>query len=95
MARQMSAGAPKTGNRPLSDILAALNKIFADVVEETKVELKRETTAGDVDDWDSLNHIQFIAAIEKHFKIRFTRAEIASWKDVGAMCDAIAGKIGA
>jgi len=40
-----------------------------------------------------VNHIQFIVAIEKHFKIRFTRSEINSWRNVGEMCDAIAGKI--
>jgi acyl carrier protein len=80
---------------PLVEILDSLNSIFADVVDDSSVVLRRETTARDVDDWDSLNHIQFIVAIEKHFKIKFTRAEIASWKDVGAMCDAIAGKIGA
>jgi acyl carrier protein len=79
----------------LVEILDSLNSIFVDVVDNSSVVLLRETTARDVDDWDSLNHIQFIVAIEKHFKIKFTRAEIASWKDVGAMCDAIAGKIGA
>jgi acyl carrier protein len=78
----------------LVEILDSLNGIFADVVDDSSVVLRRETTARDVDDWDSLNHIQFIVAIEKHFKIKFTRAEIASWKDVGAMCDAIAGKLG-
>lgn len=79
----------------MAEILDSLNSIFADVVDDSSVVLRRETTARDVDDWDSLNHIQFIVAIEKHFKIKFTRAEIASWKNVGAMCDAIAGKIGA
>jgi acyl carrier protein len=79
----------------LVEILDSLNSIFADVVDDSSVVLRRETTARDVDDWDSLNHIQFIVAIEKYFKIKFTRAEIASWKDVGAMCDAIAGKLGA
>jgi acyl carrier protein len=78
----------------LAEILDSLNSIFADVVDDSSVVLRRETTARDVDDWDSLNHIQFIVAIEKHFKIKFTRAEIVSWKDVGAMCDAIAGKLG-
>lgn len=77
----------------MTDILAALNLIFADVVDETDIALKRETTARDVDDWDSLNHIQFIVAIERHFKIKFTRAEIASWMNVGDMCDAISGKL--
>jgi acyl carrier protein len=78
----------------LAEILDSLNGIFADVVDDSSVVLRRETTARDVDDWDSLNHIQFIVAIEKHFKIKFTRVEIASWKDVGAMCDAIARKLG-
>lgn len=74
----------------MAEILAALNRIFQDIVDNDGVVLKRETTARDVDDWDSLNHIQFIVAIEKHFKVRFTAAEIRSWKNVGEMCDAIA-----
>lgn len=72
------------------EILAALNHIFQDVVDDPNVVLKRETTAQDVDDWDSLNHITFIVAIEKHFKIKFSGAEIRSWNNVGEMCDAIA-----
>jgi acyl carrier protein len=75
------------------EILAALNKIFADVVDDTNAVLKRETTAADVDDWDSLNHIQFVVAIEKHFKVRFSRAEIRSWQNVGEMCDTISSHI--
>lgn len=74
----------------MAEILEALNRIFQDVVDNKDVVLVRETTAQDVDDWDSLNHIQFIVAIEKHFKVRFTTAEIRSWKNVGEMCDAIA-----
>lgn len=76
----------------MDDILSQVNRIFADVIEERSVILARETTAHDVEDWDSVNHILFIVAIEKHFKIRFTRSEINSWKNVGEMCDAIAGK---
>ena len=71
------------------DILGSLNKIFQDVVDNPKVILNRATTAQDVDDWDSLNHITFIVAIEKYFKVKFSGAEIRSWKNVGEMCDAI------
>lgn len=74
----------------MAEILAALNHIFQDVVDDHTVVLKRETTAQDVADWDSLNHITFIVAIEKHFKVKFSSAEIRSWKNVGDMCDAIA-----
>jgi acyl carrier protein len=75
------------------NILERLNTIFADVVDDDSVTLTKETTAQDVEDWDSLNHIQFIVAIEKNFGIKFTRAEISSWNNVGDMCDAIQTKI--
>jgi len=71
------------------DILKSLNRIFQDVVDDPNVILNRATTSQDVDDWDSLNHITFIVAIEKHFKVKFSGAEIRSWENVGEMCDAI------
>jgi acyl carrier protein len=80
----------KARRMEMAEILEALNYIFQEIVDDPNVELKRETTAQDVDDWDSLNHITFIVAIEKHFKVKFSSAEIRSWKNVGEMCDAIA-----
>lgn len=77
----------------MSEVLKTLNDIFHEVIDDTTVILKRETTAQDVDDWDSLNHITFIVAIEKHFKVKFTSAEIRAWMNVGEMCDAIAQKL--
>ena len=70
-------------------ILKAVNNIFIDVLDENDIILKRETTAKDVEDWDSLNHIQLIISIEKHFKVRFTTQEIRGWENVGSMCDSI------
>lgn len=78
----------------MTEILSALNEIFHDVVDDDSTILKRETTAADVEDWDSLNHIQFVVAIEKHFKVKFTTAEIRAWKNVGDMCDAIGRLLG-
>jgi acyl carrier protein len=74
-------------------LMQQLSVIFRDVFENDDIGVTRETTANDIAEWDSLNHFQLIAALEKHFKIRFTTNEIYKWKNVGDMCDAIAGKL--
>ena len=76
-----------------SAILKQVNDIFIDVLDNGDIILTPETSANDVEDWDSLNHIQLVVAIEKHFKLRFTSSEINSWKNVGAMCEAIEKKL--
>ena len=73
----------------ISKVLEALNHIFQDVIDDPDVVLNLETTAEDVPDWDSLNHITFIVALEKHFQVKFSSGEISLWKNVGDMCDAI------
>ena len=77
----------------VSQILKEVNDIFIDVLDDESIKINESTTAKDVEEWDSLNHIQLIVAIEKHFKIRFTTAEINGFKNVGEMCVGIAAKI--
>jgi acyl carrier protein len=73
-------------------ILSEVQTIFRDVLDEEDINLTEETTADDVEGWDSLTHIQLIVAIEKLFKIKFTSKEILSWKNVGEMVDCIESK---
>ena len=75
-----------------NQILAEVEEIFRDVLDNEEIELQDATTADDVEEWDSLTHIQLIVAIEKHFKIKFTSKEILSWQNVGQMIDCIAAK---
>ena len=77
----------------ISTVLSEVTSVFKDVLDNDDIELKYETTANDVEDWDSLSHIQIIVAVEKHFNIRFTSGEIQKFKNVGEMCDAISEKI--
>ena len=74
------------------EILKQVNDIFIDVLENDDVIIQESTTANDVDDWDSLNHLQLIVAIERHFKIRFSSNEIQSWNNVSELLDSIQNK---
>ena len=67
------------------EIIKEVNNIFIDVLDDQDIVITETTTSDDVDDWDSLNHIHLVVAIEKHFKLRFTSQEIQSWNDVGEM----------
>lgn len=75
------------------NIFKTLNEIFIDVLDLDECELTDETTANDIEEWDSLSHIQLIVAIEKALKIKFSSLEIMKWKNVGEMVDSIQEKI--
>lgn len=76
-----------------TEILKRVNAVFADVLDDEKIVLTEATTANDVEEWDSLNHIQLVVAVEKKFGIRFSSREIQGWKNVGEMVDSISPKI--
>lgn len=76
-----------------TQILEEVDEIFKDELDNDDIVIKRDTTAGDIAEWDSLTHITLVVAIEKHFKVKFTAAEIQGFKNVGEMCDAIHAKV--
>jgi acyl carrier protein len=76
-----------------SEILTNIQRIMRTVLDEESIILTPETTANDVDGWDSLTHIQLVVAIEKFFKIKFASKEILSWKNIGELVDCIQTKL--
>jgi acyl carrier protein len=77
----------------LNEVLGTVNEIFIDVLENDSIVVKYETTADDIEEWDSLNHIALVVAIEKKFGIQFTAKEIQDFKNVGEMCEGIILKL--
>lgn len=67
-----------------------LNEVFRDVFDDDTIRVSGETTADDIEDWDSLEHINLIVAVEKKFNIKFNMGEVNRFKNVGEMADVIA-----
>ena len=66
-------------------IIERLNEVFRDVFDNEDITVTESTTADDIEEWDSLEHISLIAAVEKAFKMRFTMKEVSGMKNVGEM----------
>lgn len=76
----------------MTELLETLSGIFRDVLKREEIVLTENTTAHDVDGWDSLTNMVLVGEIEKHFGLRFTFREIVKLKNVGDLCRAIADK---
>ena len=76
----------------MENILGQIEPIFRDVLDQPGLVLSRESNANNVEDWDSLAHIQIITAVERHFGVKFALAELQDLKNVGDMVDLIERK---
>ena len=76
-------------------IYRALTEIFRDVFDDDSIELTPETTAADVHDWDSANHVNLIVAIEVRMKIKFKTIEVESLHNVGNLVSLVEQKLSA
>ena len=76
------------------EIFQRLNKIFCNVFNDGSIRVTPATTADDIEDWDSLEHITLISAVEKEFHMKFKMREISSMKNVGEMAQIIAERAG-
>ena len=71
-------------------ILVMLTEVFKEVFDLDDVVITPHTVADDIEDWDSLEHINLISAVESTFKMKFKMKEVSTMKNVGEMMDIIA-----
>ena len=67
------------------EVFDRLNRVFREVFDDETIRVTPKTTADDIDDWDSLEHITLISAVEREFSMKFKMGEISSMKNVGEM----------
>ena len=72
-----------------AELFEKVQEIFRDIFDDENLIIEESTNSNDIDDWDSLNHINLVVAIESEAKIKFNFDELATLKDVGAMLDLI------
>lgn len=77
----------------MDNTLEELQSIFRDILDQPNLVLTHESNANNVEDWDSLAHINLVTSIEKHYKIRFALGELQELKNVGDMIDLINVKL--
>lgn len=70
-----------------------LNEVFHDVFDDEDITVTDSTTSADVEDWDSLEYINLIVAVEKNFGIKFGMGEVNKFQNVGEMMDSILSKV--
>lgn len=73
-------------------ILDQMSLIFQEILKKDYLTLTIETTAQDVEGWNSLTNMLLISRIEKEFNIRFTFRDIVRFKNVGDICNAVLTK---
>ena len=67
----------------MTETMTKLQEIFRDFFDDEDIVLTDETTADDIDGWDSLTHVQLIVAVEKAFSVKFSTVEVMKLKNVG------------
>lgn len=76
-----------------AEILEKMTGVFRTIFDDETIVLTDETTAADIEDWDSLEQINILVALEKLFEMKFTAADVENLQNVGGMVDLIEGRL--
>jgi acyl carrier protein len=76
-----------------ADVLSKITEILSEVIDSPQLQLTEESTADGVEDWDSVNHVKLLIALESDLGIQFGTDEVNGIKNVGGLIDAIQTKL--
>lgn len=74
-----------------NEVFERLNKVFREIFDDETITLNDNTTADDIDGWDSLTHINVIFAVQEEFGVKFSVKDIIAMRNVGHLVDIIIG----
>ena len=75
------------------EIFDEVRKIFWTIFDDEDIEIVDETNSDDIEDWDSLEHVNLVVAMEKKFNLKFDMKAVGQLKNVGEMVDLIKEKL--
>jgi acyl carrier protein len=75
------------------EIMHKLTDVFRDLFDQPDLVLTAATSADDVDEWDSVNHVMLVVQVEREFGVKFHTAEIEELKNVGDLASLIQSKL--
>ena len=76
-----------------AEVMERLTGVFRDVFDDDSIVITDQTTANDIEEWDSLEHINLIDAVEQEFHMQFQMKEVSGMKNVGEMADIVANTL--
>ncbi len=74
------------------EILTKTAGILRDIFDDETLVITDETAAKDIEEWDSLEQINILTAMQRVFGVKFSVAEVEELKNVGEMVDLVAAK---
>lgn len=75
------------------EVYERLNEVFRNMFDDDSIELNDNTTSDDIEDWDSLEHINLLVSVEQEFNMKFNMNEVTNMKNVGEMVDIIISRV--
>jgi len=77
----------------MDELYIKMTEVFREVFDDPEIELTPEMTADDIEEWDSMTHINLIMMVEMRFDIEFSQKEVMRFENVGYLAEAVRSKI--